>query len=451
MRWWRLALVVGCVPVGGCTVLDRIGGLFTGSEGLPTKVQAFPVETRDVTWRGWSAIEQTNGLIRMRHVPAAGARTFSLEISGDDAFLVFPNEQGKVYPADSRDASVHFGGHYACIGPERTWSVNDQPFNPHGGQYRVARRTSELERHELRFTSRPDSWRGATISMERRITLQRGNTHVLVDETIVNRGTEPLECQLWDFTQIDAVDPRKAGRQLRRLSIYLPVPRANGRKQYTVFLDASPATNAQFDESLPADVLAVHYAAQQFKIASHAAEWWIAAVDHDTGWTYVKAFDPQTRAGYVDKDGPVEVYGANHDNPFSGSFVEMELLTGIEKCPRGKGITQREHWYATTCKGPVVALTPAGVACERLSAHRERAYVDVSGRYGVFYLGTARLKAVDHQGEALFASEPILVDPRKEFHLSATVPAKEGGVTVVLEVLDYRGEVVGELDRAGIG
>ncbi len=448
MRRLAAGLVIGCLLTSGCSLFENWKNPFSKPPRLVIKVEADPVQTRDVTWRGWSAIEQTNGLITLRHVPAAGARTLSLEINGDDAFLVFPDEEGKTYPAGSRDTSVHFGGHYTCIGPERIWNVHEQPFNPHAGPYRVQRRTSRPDRHMLRFVSRPGTWRGATISTEREITMHRGNTHVVIDEKVMNRGPDPLEFYLWDFTQIDAVDHRKTNRALRRLSFYVPVPRKDGKKKYHSFLPPEPKMNAQFDESLPEDILAIHYAAEQFKIASHAA-WWVAAVDHDTGWTYVKSFEanPDARWAGVDDNGPIEVYGAGRDSPSGGSFVEMELLAGIGRYRTGEAIEQREYWYATTCTGPVVALTPAGVVCQAMAVNRDREYYDLSGRFGVFYLGTARPRVVDRQDETLFDGDPILIDPRKEFTLAATAPVKENAAAVVLEVFDHQACKVGELAR----
>ena len=440
---------MACLLAGGCSWFEGSSGTVGGTDVL---VDAFPVKTRDVSWRGWSAIEQTNGLITMRHVPAAGARTMSLEINGDDAFLVFPDEMGKTYQADGRDNSVHFGGHYTCIGPERIWGVHEQPFNPHAGPYRVRQRVQKEDRHELDFASRPDTWRGATISIDRRITIHRGNTHVIVDEKVMNRGPDPLEFYVWDFTQIDAMKRRPANPGLRRLSVYVPVPLKDGRKAYTAFFEPKPEMRAQFDHRLPADVLAIHYAAEQFKIASHADDWWVAAVDHDTGWTYVKAFDRAegARPVTVDNNGPIEVYGANRDEPLGGSFVELELLAGMGRHDSGDVIEQREHWYATTCKGPVLDFTPAGVVCDKLTAERDGEYYDVTGRFGVFHLGTARLRAVDQRGKTLFTGEPILIDPRKEFTLTATAPAKEDAAGLILEVFDHQAELAGELARADL-
>jgi len=448
----RVTVMVVCLPAAGCSWFEDVFSSSGTGTAPNVQVEAFPVETRDVQWRGWSAIEQTNGLMTLRHVPDAGGRTMSLEINGHDLFMVFPVEAGKTYPADSRDNAVHFGGHYACIGPERIWNVHEQPFNPHGGPHRVVRQTGREDRHKLHFISRPDTWLGATISMERKITVHQGNTHVVIDEKVINRGPDPLECYLWDFTQIDAVDHRKPDRELRRLSVYVPVPRKDGKKEYTTFLDPKPAMQAQFDESLTAEVLAIHYAAEQFKIASDAEDWWVAAVDHDTGWTYVKAFDRTEgdRPVTVDNNGPIEVYGANRDEPLGGSFVELELLAGMGRYRSGESIEQREHWYATTCKGPVLELTPVGVVCDRLTCQRDGEYYDVSGRFGVFYLGVARLRLEDRKGKTLFVGEPILIDPRKEFTLTATAPAKKDAAAAVLEVFDYQAKLAGELARTDL-
>jgi hypothetical protein len=231
---------------------------------------------------------------------------------------------------------------------------------------------------------------------------------------------------------------------LRRLTIYVPVPSDGDKKVFTAFFPPSAKKEAQFDESLPTDVLAINYAAEMFKIASHARHWWIATVDHDSGWTYVKAFDVDVNASHVDNNGPIEVFGSGMDFPL-GQFVEMELLTGIRTYPPGEGVGQREHWYACICKGPVLGFTPVGVVCEKLAVVQDRDYLDLSGRFGVFHLGSARLEMSDTDGCIVDMSQPMSIDPRKEFHLSATLPARADVETIVLKVYDAQDRYCGEL------
>lgn len=442
--WIRFFVVAVCVGAVGCSFVEtRQNPLDSNGPGSVRK-DLPPLETHRVMWRGWSAIEHRNGLITLRTVPAAGGRTLSLEIGGDDAILVFPHHEGKTYPAGSRDKSVHFGGHYSCIGPERIWSVEEQPFNPHAGPYEAVISAHASDCHRLQMTSPVGTWRGATISIMRTITVCRGTTHVIVDEKITNRGAEPLEFYIWDFTQIDGRKGSGGDRPLRRLTTYVPVPCDGGKKTYTAFFPPSAKKEAQFDESLPADVLAIHYAAEMFKIASNARHWWIATVDHDSGWTYVKAFDVNSNASYVDNNGPIEVFGSGMDFPL-GQFVEMELLTGIRTYPPGEGVEQREHWYACICKGPVLSFTPAGIVCEKLRVERDRDYLDLSGRFGVFHLGSARLEMLNAEGRVVDASHSMPIDPRREFDLSATLPARSDADTIVLKVYDAQDRYCGEL------
>ncbi len=424
----------------GCSSLERE----PSAESRPPLVRPDPVITQDTLWKGWSAIEQSNGLITLRHVPAAGGRTLSLEFNGDDAFMVFPKDQGRTYPADSRRGSVHFGGHYACIGPERIWSVEDQPFNPHGGPYDVLRETSNPDQHTLVFSSRAGTSKAATVAMQRTITMHRGNTHVIIDEKITNMGAEPLEFYLWDFTQIDTGSRREPGNPLRNITFYLP---ASPNGKFTSMLAPKPGTLTTLGP--PQNVIAVNYAPEQFKIATHPDNWCIAAVDHDSGWTYVKMFDPQPQARYVDNNGPVELYGSSMDKPMGRPFAEMELLTGLRRYLPGEALQQREHWFVTNCKGPVWSVSPVGVVCEPLRASRgdDRSQFGVSVRFGVFYQGSCQLRLVDAVEKTLFAGKPMAVNPCYEFTLTANLPFEPGAASVVLDVFDHRREKVGELAR----
>jgi len=411
------------------------------------------VTTREVPWRGWEAVEQSNGLVTLRHVPSAGGRTLSLEIGGDDAIAVFTENEGKVYPLNSHEGSVHFGGHYVAIGPETRWNVNDQPLNPHGGPYRYTIDNARGDAQSVTMRSRPDAFKGLTVSMERTITMRRGTTHVTIEEEVTNRGPDPIDFYIWDFTQIDALHHDRPGRPMRNLTLYVPLPpKEPGQSRYTHFLPPDPAKDAQFDASLPTDVLAIHYRARMFKIASHPESWWVAAVDHDTGWTYVKAFEPDRLAQYVDGNAPVEVYGSAMHEPRPSPFVEMELLSGIKRYRPGAGPKQREDWYATVCYGPVLAFSEAGVVCEAMKLKREGKVCLLTGRYGVFYLGTAQVVALDLQGQEIGHSEPIFIDPRKELHLNTTVKisGKDVPDMFVMRIFNADGDEVGVLDRYGV-
>jgi hypothetical protein len=276
---------------------------------------------------------------------------------------------------------------------------------------------------------------------------------VVIEEEVTNRGPDPLAFYLWDFTQIDAGKRPSQGQgdpAWRDITFYVPVPQVEGRKRYHSFLPAESAMTAQFDESLPADVLAIRYAGVQFKIASHASAWWIAAVDHETGWTFVKAFDPEPDAQYVHDNGPVEVYGSGPDHPSGKRFVEMELLSGIAHHAPKERLTQTEHWYGTICRGPVLAMSPAGVVCEPLRATRDREYYDLAGRFGVFVQGFLRVVILDRKDDVLFTGEPLLIDPRRELQFSATAPVTEGADVIVLRVFDHKGSRVGDLARVSI-
>ncbi len=430
--------------------------------------------TRGTTWRGWQAIEQSNGLTTLRHVPGIGGRTMSLEINGYDCLLVFPDQEGTTYPADSRQRSVHFGGHYSCIGPETKWNVHEQAFNPHAGPYQHQIDTRSATEHVVTLTSKPGTWRGATYQIIRTITVRTATTHVTVDEGIYNCGAEPLEFYLWDFTQIDALDRTKPDCSLRNLHVYVPLPPGGAPGRYDVLFCAKPEVREQFNEELAKDVLDLRYVGGQCKIASHASRWWLACVDHDSGWTYVKTFEPESAAKFVDGNGPIEVYTSEHDRQNHEAFIEMELLTGIDTYPPGGVLQQREHWYLTTCFGPVVGLTDVGITAERLKARRMRQggstgqvgasglvttgetqrageSVEVTGRYGVFWLGSVRVWFLDASGNTLAQSPGVRIDPRRELRLRQTLTAPPGSVRAVLVVLDHNGRAVGTLDAVALG
>ena len=420
----------------------------------PARIASPALTTHRVTWNDWAAVEQTNGIMTLRHVPAVGGRTLSLEINGDDAFLVVDEHRGQTYDADSLENSVHFGGHFVCIGPELRWSVDEQPFNTNAGPYDVQVESSDASQHTILLTSRHASWRGATISMQRSITMHRGSTHVAIEEQVINRGDKPLEVYLWDFTQLDAHrDDPKNGKTRRNLVVYMPVPLGeNGEKQYTSLLPPDSAMEAQIDEGSAASMLRLNYQGVPFKVASHPEAWWVAAVDRDTGWTYVKQFEASEDPTYVDNNGPVEVFGSGEDHPL-GMFVELELLTGMNRYAPGEGIVQRANWYATTCAGPVLSVKPAGVVCSPLRAYRDDGHDgdeewEVRGRFGVFHLGTAQLVAYDQSNEPVASVETFDIDPREELIIKVDIDDDRLlDKRLKLQIFDHNGDPVGTLEE----
>ncbi len=437
--------IVGLTP--GCRFFEKWENPFAGSSHKVYKIIVEPLATRQVEWSGWSAIEQSNGLLTLRHVPAAGGRTLSCAIEGDDAFWVNPQWRGQSWPAGTKETSVDFGGHFLALGPQRSWSLQQQPFNPNAGPWQAEIESHDPQIHTVRLVSRPGTLRGATVEMERTITLHCGNTHVRIEQKAVNRGPDPLDFLLRTVTEIDGLNRRQAGLPPRSLSFFFPVPLVDGVKKYRPLLSLQAQAGTRFDAQFPTDVVAVHYGGQAVQVLSDSRKGWIAAVDQQSGWTFIKSLDGLETAGYVDHHGPIELETGVLDRGRSLAINRMELVGGFQRCRPGAGITQTEHWYVAVCRGPILAVTPVGATCEPLTLRPEKEYIDVSGRFAVFYCGLARLAVLDHRDQEIFVDEPIPIDPRQELQIDATLPIKEKADVVVLRIYDYRDQLVGELAR----
>ncbi|NLX13927.1 MAG: hypothetical protein GXY44_09790 [Phycisphaerales bacterium] len=437
--------IMALIP--GCRFFENWENPFALSDRKEYKIIVEPLETRQVEWSGWSAIEQGNGLLTLRHVPAAGGRTLSCMIHEDDVFWVNDQWRGQRRPADAQETGIDFGGNYLAIGPQRSWSLQQQPFNPNAGPWQAEIENQDALSHTVRMTSRPGTLRGATVEMERSITMHRGNTHVRIEQKATNRGPDSIDFLLRTVTEIDGLRRRTADQPLRRLSFFFPVPLLDGVKKYRPILSLQTQTGTHFDASLPEDVLAVHYGGQAVQVISDSRKGWIAAVDRQSGWTFIKTLDALESAGYVDQHGPIELATGAMDRAQNLAVNRMELLGGFQRCRPGADIAQIEHWYAAVCQGPILAVTSVGAACEPLALRQEKEYIDVSGRFAVFYRGLARLAVLDHRDRELFVGEPIPIDPRQELLINATLPVKDKADVVVLRIHDYLDEPVGELAR----
>ncbi len=430
----------------GCKAFDKLfehwHNPLADEDNQTYSVKVAQLATGQTRWQGWSAVEQTNGLLTLRHVPAIGGRTMSLELAGTDAFYINPKLKGQTLELNSKDTAVLFGGHFAGLGPQRLWNKNQQPFNPVAGPYKYFVNAEQKDRHTVRMVSQRGTWRGATIAMERSISMYKGNTHIEIQEQLTNHGPDPLDCLLWDVTRLDAIDRQRGENILRPMKIYTPVKMVDGQKKFRALKESG---KLKVNKELPNDVLEIPYKGMPIKLVSDADKHWIAAVDQHTGWTYIKQFEGGETGHYIDNEGPIRVTASAYDPVRGRAVVNLELLTSFARCQPQKSIRQKAHWYATVCKGPILELTRVGAVCRKLSLKADKKYYDLAGRFGVFYRGFARLVILDRDGEPVFTGPTMPIDPREEFIVSAALPADDDADTIVLKIYDHNNEYVDNL------
>jgi hypothetical protein len=103
------------------------------------------------------------------------------------------------------------------------------------------------------------------------------------------------------------------------------------------------------------------------------------------------------------------------------------------------------EWFASRSPRPVIGVTDAGVVSEPLKMEGTANVAQLSGMFGVFYLGTAEISIKGHGGEVLQTLPLGRVSPEQALRLDQRVQLPTGTWRVSINVLDALGRNRGEL------
>ena len=418
-------------------------------------------------YRGWPSLRLRNGLIEVQVVPLLGGRIIQCSLVGHDYLWVNPLLAGKAPPPaglGDHGEWLNYGGDKLWPAPQG-WDGPDQwPGPPDAildGSPHVAAIVQESGREaSVKLVSRKDAYAG--IQFSRTVSVPEGSACVLVHATMINVDTKPRRWGIWSVTQLDASSPSGAGYN-QDFHAYIPVNRqsrfANG---YQVLY--GDKDNPQFQLDHNRNFLRTHYQRKVGKVGLDSCQGWVANVDGANGFVFVQAFD--FRPGHEYPDGSTVEYWTNglgkifawgrllempsdpSENPY---VIETELLGPLETLQPGESASFDYEWRVARIGGsfPILRCTAAGCTAEALACHRSRdGELSLSGRFGVFYSGSARARVLDAAGKPLWESPPIAISPvaplvMQAQSLNAFVPASARTVEVV--VSDSEGKQIGPL------
>jgi hypothetical protein len=112
--------------------------------------------------------------------------------------------------------------------------------------------------------------------------------------------------------------------------------------------------------------------------------------------------------------------------------------------PNGGRYTFTQNWYLTTMHGPVLSVNDMGAAEERL--HQDGNTGRLQGAYGVFYVGTARLIAVDAVGTTLAQSASYDITPLETWNIDVSLELPDATESVKIMVSDANDKEIGTLE-----
>jgi hypothetical protein len=437
--------------------MDRQSG--QNGEGGPVTVGVWDERT---TFRGWPAVRLCNGLVEAVIVPDIGGRVMAFNL-GERAFLwVNPALEGKLFSAEENmgdgmlAAWKNYGGSKTWPAPQG-WDTDEEWHGPPDpvldtGRYHLEAVERSAGAVSARVTSPDDPRTGVRIT--RQLTIRLGSARALLHLEMENVSPIPRRWSLWDVVQLDATRRTEAGATHNDQTwVYIPAnPQSAFPNGYRVMFGAQE--NPEWQRL--GELVAAQYRYQVGKIGVDSPAGWVAFADQAGGCVFCQRFSVFPDEVYPDGGATVECWTTGLGVSVSGLdyardplyHVEAEVLGPLRLMQPGERQAFEIEWCAARCPGPVVAVGEAGCCHQRLRVQTGPGGLRLTGVYGVFEPGTARLVWRGGQ-EMILAEETIAsVSPLEALRLDALCRSPEGWQSVELVIVNTAGVPVGALDRA---
>lgn len=414
-------------------------------QGQPSKVSVDTVTDYKLWGSKWKAIVMQNDLITLATVPAIGGRVMQYDLGDDSSIFINPAELGKTHTPSKDGQWYNVGGYKTWPSPQSRWpGAWPPPYTLDRGNYTFQIDSLSGDSATTLVTSPVEQWVAPGIQFERRATIYLGTSRVKMEQTIINRGTNPVSWGIWSITQSIVNHPGKT--DYGNFWVYFPInPNSIFGPSGIHSPDSGPPSNAWKGEVAPGV-----YGVQFFptnpsgqKIYADPHKGWIAYADLLDSIVYAKTFDIFEGALYPDSARiTVYVSGANP------AYVEVEVKAPVVNLASNERYTFIENWWAAKVRGPVLDVNTIGVVAGRLSYNP--ATQTLSAFYGVFHKGTARIAFVDSNNQILSEGLSFPVSPLAEFQLQDTLVIPDRAKTIEVRIYNTQGELIGILDSTSV-
>ena len=400
-------------------------------------------------YRGWDTLSLSNGLLELQVAPAIGGRVIQVTLDGYEYLFVNDELAGCSPPPTGVGPNgewLNYGGEKLWPAPQGhgipgKWDGPPDPVldgSPHAGTIVQAKGDSAA----VRLVSRDDPRSGIRFSRE--IQLFADSTRVHVEATMTNVDTKPRRWGIWSVMQHNSANRLGPGYD-RNMRVYCPL-RKDSIYPNGFHISHGPADHSSFQLDDTGKLLVTHYERKMGKIRADSDAGWIATVHGSAGYVLAQRFQYHPEKEYPDEasveiwlHGPYGPKAAQTDPKTFPYFLESELLSPFAQLAPGESYTFDCDWYAAAIGGdyPILACTEAGVECEPFTAVVEKDRLRLTGRFGVFCRGNARLAFHDAEGKTLGqATLKRVVSPLEPLILTDTVPFPPDETHIVALIVD---------------
>ncbi len=421
-------------------------------------------------YQGWKTLRLANSLIELQILPEIGGRIIQFKL-GDREFLwVNPKLAGKFPEPNGLNAE----GGWFNIGGDKLWPApqgwdNDQQWpgppdavldgQPYECEVLGSGPPGEMA---VRLTSRDDPRSGVRFS--RVIRTFPGSTRVAFETTMTNIDTKPRRWGIWSHTQLDGANADRSGHN-PLLQAWCPInPKSRFSRGYDVMFGEQD--NPSFQTDRDRGLVHVRYQYKVGKIGIDSPAGWSATVNGETGAVFVQRFVFETDKPYPDGssvefwlNGTGKIHAYNKDivmpeSPIENPYMfESEILSPFASLKPGQSYSWRYDWYATQIGGdyPVLDCSETGVSAEPLLATNEGRKTHLTGRFGVFAPGTARVEFFAADGARLARHDlPLKATPLEPLVISTDLETPECATSVRLLWIGVDGKTLGPLAQTDI-
>ena len=454
------------------SVVPRLLAVRTFAVFLLGPIMIYAAQARHGTYKGWQSLSLRNGIIEVQIAPDLGGRVIQCSLGGYDYFWVNPDLAGKAPPPSglgTKGEWLNYGGDKLWPAPQGWDSPDQWPGPPDaildGSPYEATILKGRGREVSVQLISGKDPTTG--VRFTRTITVPDASSRVLVHTIMTNVDAKPRRWGIWSNTQLDASSRSGEGYNPDYRG-YIPVnPQSRFRNGDVVLF--GDKNNPEFTLNPDRNLLRIHYERKVGKVGLDSREGWVANVDGAHGYVFVQAFHFQPGREYPDGSSveywtnglgkifawrkEIEMSTSPSENPY---VIETELLSPLESLQPSQSASFDYEWHVARIGGnfPILDCTAAGCTAETLVCKRtSNGAFTLSGRFGVFYSGTARVRILDAVGNQLSETSPVKISPDLPLVMQTDFPSLSAPASarmIELVVHDGQGRPVDRLARCAI-
>lgn len=403
-------------------------------------------------FRGWSAAHIGNGLITVVVVPDIGGRIMAYDLGPYPFVYVDPHLAGELFTPEENlgDGTLaawkNYGGDKTWPAPQG-WETDEQWHGPPDpvldtGRYTLDVLESDDDTATFEVTSPPDQRTGVQIT--RRATIRRGSSLVELRLTFRNVVQRPIRWSIWDVMQLRAERRLPDGSVTHEPEcvVTAPVnPDSRYPRQFNVIF--GDEDNPQWRVDDERGLFVAPYMWEIGKVGIDSPDGWIAFLNAASSYAFAERFDVAPEGTYPDDGATVECWtigkGQVENLDYDDSdiyLMETEVLSPFYDIEPGEERSFTITWGSCRCPGElIVHVSDGGCAGERLSAEKHGDTIQLTGRFGTFYVGDLLLAWVGEDDRDLSTLPLKRATPLAAVTLDRVVEPPPGALRAELRVL----------------